>query len=66
MEGCLECAVSPAHAEVLEQKSSFEFDMSPELSERMWRLQNGIATQQLTVQAQVPRPPGSGGKGASA
>ena len=64
VDGCL-CAAT-THAEVLEQKSWFEFDMSPSLSRRMWRLQNGRATGNLTVDAQVPRPPGSGGKGASA
>ena len=65
MEECLRCAET-THEEVLQQKSFFEFDMSPSLSLRMWRLQKGEATANLTVDAKVPRPPGSGGKGASA
>ena len=66
LERTLYSAFSPPHLEVAEQKASYEFDMTPELSQSMWRLQNGEATRLLTVEVQVPRPPGSGGKGASA
>ena len=61
MDACLECAAT-AHAEVLEAKSWFQFDtqwlegMKPGLSRRMWRLKNGTATDNLTVDARVPRP----------
>ena len=66
LERTLDSAFSPAHLDVAAQKASYEFDMTPELSQSMWRLQNGEATRLLTVEVQVPRPPGSGGKGASA
>ena len=52
---CLKCAAS-AHLEALEQRSVFEFDMTPALSESMWRLQNGKATQNFEVaKRKVPR-----------
>ena len=59
-------ALSEEHLDVAEVKASYEFDMTPELRQSMWRLQEGKATKLLTVEEQVPRPPGSGGKGASA
>ena len=66
LERTVASALSPKHLAVAEQKASYEFDMTPELRQSMWRLQGGKATKLLTVEAQVPRPPGSGGKGASA
>ena len=52
---CLKCAAT-AHLEALEQRSVFEFDMTPALSESMWRLQNGQAAHNFAVAwAQVPR-----------
>ena len=51
----MESAFSPEHLDVAAQKASYEFDMTPELSKSMWRLQNGEATRLLTVEVQAPR-----------